>query len=244
MVKKLGILFSGGKDSMYAAWLAKKEGYEISCLISIVSENEESYMFHTPSIRRVEEQAKSMGIPLIVIKTKGKKEKELIEDMHPADSFKIPQLRLQKKRVSWDKGESFKIKEKKAQLMNKFLELLQNDNGLSKTSMLKVIKKDNPLWRNLANDVLEYMVDRDLIIKISNRYYLTDTLLEKENTFHRKVYDYICKGPITISTLLFNLNYRNPKGKSKLLSVLSLMENEGMIYKEGNKWMLRNNITI
>ena len=77
MVKKLGILFSGGKDSMYAAWLAKKEGYEISCLISIVSENEESYMFHTPSIRRVEEQAKSMGIPLIIVKTKGKKEKEL-----------------------------------------------------------------------------------------------------------------------------------------------------------------------
>src|SRR5574337_161194 len=25
---------SGGKDSTYAAWLAKKEGYEISCLIS------------------------------------------------------------------------------------------------------------------------------------------------------------------------------------------------------------------
>ncbi|MAG61746.1 TIGR00289 family protein [Candidatus Pacearchaeota archaeon] len=79
MVKKLGILFSGGKDSMYAAWLAKKEGYKISCLISIVSENEESYMFHTPSIRRVEEQAKSMGIPLIIVKTKGKKEKELID---------------------------------------------------------------------------------------------------------------------------------------------------------------------
>ena len=76
---KLGILFSGGKDSMYAAWLAKKEGYKISCLISIVSENEESYMFHTPSIRRVEEQAKSMGIPLIIVKTKGKKEKELID---------------------------------------------------------------------------------------------------------------------------------------------------------------------
>ncbi len=79
MVKKLGILFSGGKDSMYAAWLAKKEGYKISCLISIVSENEESYMFHTPSIRRVEEQAKSMDIPLIIVKTKGKKEKELID---------------------------------------------------------------------------------------------------------------------------------------------------------------------
>ena len=125
--------------------------------------------------------------------------------------------------------------------MNKFLELLQKNNGLSKTYMLKEIKKDNPLWRKLAHDVLEYMVDRDLIIKISNKYYLTNTLLEKENTFHRKVYDYVCKGPITISSLLFNLNYRNPKGKTKLLSVLSLMEGEGMIYREGNKWILRNN---
>ena len=77
MVKKLGILFSGGKDSMYAAWLAKKTGYEISCLITIVSENLDSYMFHTPSIERVKEQAVVMKVPLIVVKTKGKKEEEL-----------------------------------------------------------------------------------------------------------------------------------------------------------------------
>lgn len=79
MAKKLGVLFSGGKDSMYAAFLAKKCGYDIGCLISIVSENEESYMFHTPSIRKVEEQAKAMGIPLVIVKTKGKKEKELLD---------------------------------------------------------------------------------------------------------------------------------------------------------------------
>ena len=77
MVKKLGILFSGGKDSMYAAYLAKKAGYEISCLITIVSENFDSYMFHTPSIKRVKEQATVMGIPLVIVKTKGKKEAEL-----------------------------------------------------------------------------------------------------------------------------------------------------------------------
>jgi len=74
---KLAVLFSGGKDSTYATYLAKKNGYEISCLISIVSKNKESYMFHTPSIERTKEQAKVMGIPLIVQKTKGKKEIEL-----------------------------------------------------------------------------------------------------------------------------------------------------------------------
>ena len=74
---KLGILFSGGKDSMYSAWLAKKYGYELTCLISIFSENPESYMFHTPSIDKTKEQAKVMEIPLIIQKTKGNKEEEL-----------------------------------------------------------------------------------------------------------------------------------------------------------------------
>ena len=39
---KLGILFSGGKDSTLALAKAKEEGHEISCLISIISENKES----------------------------------------------------------------------------------------------------------------------------------------------------------------------------------------------------------
>jgi len=74
---KLGVLFSGGKDSTYAAYLAKKKGYKLGCLISIVSENPDSFMFHTPSINCVEKQAEVMGIPLIMIRTSGEKEKEL-----------------------------------------------------------------------------------------------------------------------------------------------------------------------
>ena len=63
---KLGVLFSGGKDSTFACYLAKKQGYEISCLISIFSENKESWMFHTPSIEQVKKQAEVMNIPLIL----------------------------------------------------------------------------------------------------------------------------------------------------------------------------------
>ena len=74
---KLGVLFSGGKDSTLAAYLAKEKGYEISCLISIFSENEESYMFHIPSISKTKQQAKAMEIPIIIQKTKGEKETEL-----------------------------------------------------------------------------------------------------------------------------------------------------------------------
>ncbi len=74
---KTAVLFSGGKDSCYSAYLAKQQGYELTCLISVFSENKDSYMFHTPSISKVKKQAKVMGIPLLIKKTKGKKEDEL-----------------------------------------------------------------------------------------------------------------------------------------------------------------------
>ena len=74
---KLGVLFSGGKDSTFATLLAKKEGYEISCLISVASDNKESYMFHTPSIEKTKKQAEVIDIPIILEKTQGKKEDEL-----------------------------------------------------------------------------------------------------------------------------------------------------------------------
>ncbi len=82
-IMKIGILFSGGKDSSYAALIAKREGYDLRCLISIQSQNKDSFMFHTPSISQIGKQAEVMGIPLIIQKTKGKKDLEL-EDLEKA----------------------------------------------------------------------------------------------------------------------------------------------------------------
>ena len=75
----LGVLFSGGKDSTYALFKAM-EKEKVSCLISIISKNKESYMFHTPNIEITKLQAKAIGIPLIRKITLGKKEEEL-EDL-------------------------------------------------------------------------------------------------------------------------------------------------------------------
>jgi asparagine synthase (glutamine-hydrolysing) len=81
--KRSAVLFSGGKDSCMAAHLAKKAGHELSCLITILSENPDSYMFHTPSIERTKQQAEIMNLPLILESTKGIKEEEL-EDLEEA----------------------------------------------------------------------------------------------------------------------------------------------------------------
>ncbi|MEK6948160.1 MAG: diphthine--ammonia ligase [Nanoarchaeota archaeon] len=74
---KLGALFSSGKDSCYAMLIMKKQNYSIECLISMISKNKDSYMFHTPNIKYVKEQAEAMGIPIILQETEGEKENEL-----------------------------------------------------------------------------------------------------------------------------------------------------------------------
>lgn len=74
---KVGVLFSGGKDSTYAALLARKAGHEIECLITLFSENQDSFMFHTPAIELTKKQAALMRIPLVTRETKGEEEKEL-----------------------------------------------------------------------------------------------------------------------------------------------------------------------
>lgn len=73
---KLAALFSGGKDSTYATYLASKE-HDIGFLVTLKSENRESYMFHTAAIDLTKTQADLMGIPIVLRKTKGVKEEEL-----------------------------------------------------------------------------------------------------------------------------------------------------------------------
>jgi len=73
---KLGILFSGGKDSYLAMHLAS-EDHEISCLLTMKSSNQDSWMFHTPAITWTNLQAESMGIPQIIQETEGIQDDEL-----------------------------------------------------------------------------------------------------------------------------------------------------------------------
>ena len=48
---KLACFFSGGKDSTYAIHLAKKQGHDIVCLLSIFPKSEESHLLHHPNLK-------------------------------------------------------------------------------------------------------------------------------------------------------------------------------------------------
>lgn len=75
----VAVLFSGGKDSTMAIYKALNEGHNVKYLVSMISKNKESYMFHVPNINLTDLLAKAMNIPLISVTTDGVKEKELID---------------------------------------------------------------------------------------------------------------------------------------------------------------------
>ncbi len=74
---RLAGLLSGGKDSVYAAHLAQEQDHTLESLVSLRSENPDSYMFHTVNIDLTGLQAEAWGIQYVSAETMGVKEEEL-----------------------------------------------------------------------------------------------------------------------------------------------------------------------
>ena len=144
---KFAVLFSGGKDSTYASFLARERGYEISCLISIFSENKDSFMFHTPAINLVEKQAELMGLPLIKMKTKGEKEKEVL------DLKKAIKKAIKKQGISG--------------VVTGAVESVYQSSRIKKICDELKIECFNPLWKKDQFEILEELLKNNFKIIIS-----------------------------------------------------------------------------
>ena len=75
---KLACLFSGGKDSTYAIHLAKKQGHDIVCLLSIFPKSDESHLLHHPNLKWTKLQSESMNIPQLTIHSNSDETKDEI----------------------------------------------------------------------------------------------------------------------------------------------------------------------
>ena len=159
---KCAVLFSGGKDSAYAAFLEKEKGNEIACLITIFSENPESYMFHTPSITKVKKQTEVMKLPLIIQKTKGEKEKEL-DDLESAINNSI---------------EKFEIEA----LITGAVDSVYQASRIKEICERSGIKCLNPLWRKNQLKLLEELIENnfDVVIIGVFAYPLNESWLGKK----------------------------------------------------------------
>ncbi|MFA6328275.1 MAG: diphthine--ammonia ligase [Candidatus Micrarchaeia archaeon] len=71
---KVAVLFSGGKDSVFAAFVCQQQGWDVSLLA--IRPAEYSKMFHHPNIEWCAAQAQAMGMPLKTVEADGKGEED------------------------------------------------------------------------------------------------------------------------------------------------------------------------
>jgi diphthine-ammonia ligase len=76
---RVASLFSGGKDSNYALAWALKQGWQVPYLVTVYSQNPESYMFQTAGMELSEHAAKAIGISQVKVWTAGEEEKEVLD---------------------------------------------------------------------------------------------------------------------------------------------------------------------
>ncbi len=74
---RLAALYSGGKDSAFALYLAQQMGHDIPYLVSIVPGAGGSWIFHVPNINVVPIMAGSLGIELVTAETSGTEEDDM-----------------------------------------------------------------------------------------------------------------------------------------------------------------------
>ena len=79
---KLAALFSGGKDSTYAIFLAKQLGHTVDVLLTLNPHSEESHLLHYPNIEFTTLQAESMKIPQIIEKIPSSEHVDEIEKLN------------------------------------------------------------------------------------------------------------------------------------------------------------------
>ncbi|HEV2118721.1 MAG TPA: diphthine--ammonia ligase [Candidatus Bathyarchaeia archaeon] len=60
---KVAVLYSGGKDSTYATWVAQHQGWDVEDLVTVLPKAVDSLMFHFPNVRWTKLQAEAMGLP-------------------------------------------------------------------------------------------------------------------------------------------------------------------------------------
>lgn len=152
---------------------------------------------------------------------------------------------------SWDRGDSKKIKERKVKLHDLFLTTLsESDVPLSKSVMLKRVGLDNITHRLIADDVLDYLISRNKIIKFGKKFIYYNYADISEQDIHRFVYELLYNNPLSETKIiqeLYGAGYSkgygisiNKRGRLKLRNeVLAPLFQHELIIKEGMYWKVK-----
>jgi diphthine-ammonia ligase len=88
-VVRLAALFSGGKDSTFSAYLMEQQGHTIDLLVSILSSDPHSWVFHTPNLHLLPLISEAMGKKLVTVQSSGSEKSDLSALTHALSGLDV-----------------------------------------------------------------------------------------------------------------------------------------------------------
>ena len=109
--------------------------------------------------------------------------------------------------------------------------------GITKTDLLRRIRKDNSHWRDEVTGYLQDMVDDGVIQWDGRRYFPHNVILRaRERNLHRSLYEIIGTGPKTLTNLYAQTGCNGGRNRSFVREALADLEAEGYISHEDRRW--------
>ena len=210
---KLAAFFSGGKDSCYAIYKAKKLGHTVEALITIIPYSDESNLLHYDNITKTKVQSESMNISHIIDKSVSTNTTDEISLLH--------------KLISEAKN-NFQIE---GIVHGGILSEFQKSNFESICDDLK-LKLISPLWHENASVYMKNLLDDnfEFIICSVTTNGLDDRWLGKKITYaDLEILEKLSK------KFQFNLNFEGGEAETFVLNC-PIFNNPLKIIESKKKW--------
>lgn len=153
--------------------------------------------------------------------------------VHVDASVSVPKL------SGLDWGLSRKKHERKMATMTQIRSLIlsKEGQGLTKTGILKRIRKDNSYWRATITEWIEELVSAGSIMRVKNRYYSPQVVLEpRERMLHRLVFESLEDGPLSTTAIARRVGCDGGNQRAVLRKTVEDLSSEGYIRLEGIRW--------
>ena len=112
-----------------------------------------------------------------------------------------------------------------------------NAQGITKTGILKAMRKDNSHWRKEVGKLLNYLLIDELIQLNGRNYHPTNIIVKsRERKIHRNIYELLSQKSMTLTELYKATGTNGGKSRDLVKSALKDLQHEGYIILDNRRW--------
>jgi hypothetical protein len=113
----------------------------------------------------------------------------------------------------------------------------KNPQGLTKTQLLNLMRKNNSHWRAEIGTLLAYLVADNVVLTDSKKYFPYNVVIKsRERELHRRIYELLSNGSMNMTQIYIKTGTNGGKSRKYVREAIMDLNNEGYIVQENRRW--------